>query len=101
MGKLIKKCVLKHFYIFLKHANIIEDYFNNFTSLHNIAWREFYEQEKAFDSYVNDRLSKSKPQLIQFAFDWEESEEGYDFWKDMNNLWEMEYNKIKKKYLCQ
>ena len=49
MGKLTNKCVLKHFYRFLKHKNIIEKYFINFTSSHYIAWRESYEQEKAFD----------------------------------------------------
>jgi hypothetical protein len=101
MGKLINKYVLKHFYRFLKHNNIIEDYFINFTSLHNITWRESYGQEKAFDIYAKDRLSQSKPQLIQFAFDWEESEEGFDFWEDMNKLWEKEYDRITKKYLCQ
>lgn len=101
MGKLINKCVLKHFYRFLKHENIIKEYFINFTSSHNIVWRESYEQEKAFDIYAKDRLNQSKPQLIQFAFDWEESKEGFGFWEDMSNLWEMEYYKIKKKYLCQ
>ena len=100
MRKIINKCILKHFYRFLKRENIIEKYFINFTSLHNITWREIYEQEKAFDIYAKDRLDKECPSLIQYAFDWEESKEGYDFWHDMNNLWEKECSKITKKYVC-
>lgn len=101
MGKLINKCVLKHFYRFLKKKNILDKYFINFTSLKNIAWREIYEQEKTFDIYAKDRLDKEFPNLIRYAFDWEKSEEGFIFWADMHDLWEKEYDRITTKYLCQ
>ena len=76
---------------FLKHENIIKEYFINFTSLYNIEWRESHEQEKAFDMYAKDRLSKLNTQLIRYAFDWEASKEGFGFWEKMNNLWEIAY----------
>ena len=95
--KIIKKnFILKRFYKFLKEENILEKYISNFTHIDSVEWRIERHEYETFALYFNERFDRRFPGLILFSFNWECSNEGYDFWSDIDEKWETEFKKIKK-----
>lgn len=97
MRKLKKKKILKHFYIFLKKEKLVNKFLKNFTHTNNFVWRESYETPHSLDLYLKDIIIKNHFNLIRNAFEWAESEEGFDFWEYMSNKWENKCRTIQNK----
>ena len=96
MRKIRNKYTLKEFHKFLKTENILEKYIKHFTKRKSINWRIGYEQKTTFEEYFKERMEKKIPNLIRFAFEWEDTEDGHCFWEDMNDKWEKKYQEIRK-----
>ena len=97
MEKIRNKYTLKEFHKFLKIENILEKYIKHFTKSQSIVWRNGYEQKTTFEEYFKERMEKKTPSLIRFAFEWEDTEDGYGFWEDMNYKWEQKFQEIRKR----
>lgn len=59
---------------------------------------EFLREHNALDSFIyNLKRRKSKTKvggsrfIIGYAFDWEMTSEGFDFWRALNDKWAMLY----------
>lgn len=52
-------------------------------------FKEFLIEQNAFDSYIKYNTGDS-----EFNFDWEETQEGFDYWHDLYSLWSYSVNRI-------
>ena len=60
---------------FLKNNNCYDEFVENFDTEYSECWLDY-------NAYI-----------IGLAFDWEESPEGYDYWDDIDNIWDIIKNK--------
>jgi hypothetical protein len=77
---LVLKDCPQDFINFLKNKNIYEKFINNLLSFNNQQKKENWKQCK----FCKD---VDKFFYILSSFYWHETEEGSDFWEDINNKW--------------
>lgn len=79
-----KKDIKEQFFLFLKENSCYGKYFNNFDSRF-INFNRF------------TRLLDCPIYLINFAFDWSLSEEGFSYWENISNKWILIYRSYLEK----
>ena len=89
------KIILPFFIRFLKKEHLLERYMKNLNSDNGYNLRMWYYENSDVsyfllkDIYVNNGYN-----LLNRAFKWDGTEEGYAFWQDLNDKWK------KKLYIC-
>ena len=60
------------------------------------AFTKNFKEQRCID--VNTWLQKkgSNKAVVRMAFDWSETEEGFDYWEEVSEVWERLYEKIEK-----
>ena len=89
----MKSQIGKKFCRFLKDEGGYKSFINEFKSQTNIRreWAKFHtphfksESVGQFDEYCES--IKNKKLLLNFAFEWDETEEGWSYWNNMMNKW--------------
>ena len=69
-----KENIKEQFFEFLKENSCYNKYFNNINS-------------PLIGFSTLEKILRFPIQLINFAFDWDLSEEGYDYWNHISNKW--------------
>lgn len=89
------KIILPFFIRFLKKEHLLGRYMKNLNSDNGYNLRMWYYENSDVsyfllkDIYVNNGYN-----LLNRAFKWDGTEEGYAFWQDLNDKWK------KKLYIC-
>ena len=98
-----KDNIKRKFFRFLKNRNCFAQFIKHFNSEEGISERMFWanrshkaafkeEISSGFVSYF-DNLRKPSD-LLQYAFLWDKTEEGYEFWMAIGDEWRKELKKI-------
>jgi hypothetical protein len=98
-----KDIIKKKFFRFLKNRNCFAQFIKRFNSEEGISERLFWanrshkaafkeEISSGFVSYFGNLRKPSD--LLQYAFLWEKTEEGHEFWKAIGEEWRIELRKI-------
>ena len=78
--ELFRRCL----FAFLKENNVYDRWLHNIMEQHpstNIKW---------WHNYVETLYTKGCLMSIDYAFNWSETEEGYDFWDNIDTEWNSE-----------
>jgi hypothetical protein len=80
---------------FLEKYNLLDDLTTNFYNCKNSNWKKKYWGDKVDDEYtLNGFLNHNsffQKHFIGYIFIWDETPEGYEFWRDINDKWEQYY----------
>lgn len=102
-NKAKNKLYLKEFIRFLKFNNLIEKYLNNVDCEKAYQFRKSYQFQVSTIDFIIDVLKTYPKHLIINAFDWANTDDGYDFWEHVSIMWchhfdfkNIRYGKIKK-----
>ena len=98
-----KKEIKKVFLRFLKNNNCYSQFIKRFNCKKGVSDRTFWANgshkmafmgtiNNGFQSYLNN--IKSNADLLQYAFLWEKTDEGHEFWQAIGNEWRKELKKI-------
>jgi hypothetical protein len=70
------------FYDFLVDNDILDKWINNFEK--DVSWRKdvIWRNKKEIHDFLNNNIN-----YIDHAFNWSDTEEGYDFWIKIYNKW--------------
>lgn len=95
--------ILKDFISFLKKENIVdkyifnlkfrrtnEDHLRNLFDINELRWNNIY-----FKTHLTIHKRKGGAFLISGAFHWDDTREGFSFWRNMHDKW---YNMFNEKY---
>ena len=89
------KIILPFFIRFLKKEHLLERYMKNLNSDNGYNLRMwYYENSDVYYFLFKDIYVNKGYNLLNRAFRWNETEEGQDFWRDLNYKWR------KKLYEC-
>ena len=82
---------------FFKEHNLHKAFYNEFMSEKNTKWREEYAPPHSFNEYIKKFIKNEFRNINQYsirfefffnyAFDWKESYQGYDYWDNIRNKW--------------
>lgn len=88
MKKDSKHIIWPLFIRFLKKEKCFGRYINNFHSDNGKNMREYHYGRNDISFFItNDLFIKNGFHLLNRAFKWDETEEGYSFWDDLNFKW--------------
>ena len=99
--------IIKEFIKFLSKNNVLKSYLTNI-SLQSYYRLESSEKANIFSTlsirngaffYMNEfqRNKYKGGELINYAFNWSRTDEGHDFWSDINNKWRTTFKNVIKK----
>lgn len=88
--KMVKSVSFKEFVSFLKNNNCYKQFRENFSTPFNdesfrYLVKRCFSQKVALTTYSYWRV-------LGGVFKWKDTKEGYDFWRNVRNAWEKEYN---------
>jgi len=79
------------FYFFLVNNNILNNYIKYFNHSDSIIWRNNQYVLKKYKKYITnikDFLNHiEQNRYINTAFDWGSTNEGFNYWEKLYNLW--------------
>ena len=98
--------IIKEFIKFLSKNNVLKSYLTNI-SLQSYYRLEFSERANIFSTlsirngaffYMNEfqRNRYKGGELINYAFNWSRTDEGHDFWSNINRKWRTTFRNIVK-----
>ena len=100
VNRKINIIIIKTFIKFLKDNNALEPYVHNLLNDDN-EMHLLRSHSALFSecSLLDETFPIKSLYLFEYAFDWNETEEGYDYWCDLDNMWYHIWHNIWKKLI--
>lgn len=77
---------LKHFYLFLRQNHCLREFNKASNTIDAVHTREQWGHPSRFSSFIIKY--HDYPQVwIQNCFNWQNSDEGFDYWAEINDMW--------------
>lgn len=77
--------ITKTFVKFLKKNNVFKEFSQNI--IHDERFRIAFGEDAEPSDYIDKKLKNEPIMIFMDGFAWSETQEGFDFWDNINLLW--------------